>query len=370
MESRIADFCKVLVGYSCAVEPGERVLIEGFDVPDQVLVHLVREVRTAGGLPFVTIHRNRVLKALYERISEEETKIMAETELHRMKRMDVYIGIRGSHNIAEFSDIPRKHLDCLNAHYVKPVHIEYRVNHTKWVVCRWPTPSMAQQAGMSTEAFESFYFDVCTLDYGALSEAMDPLVALMERTDQVRITGPGTDLSFSIKDIPVIKCDGKRNIPDGEVYTAPVKNSVEGVIQYNAPTLYQGSIFDQIRFEFSKGKIVSATAANQRQTRKLNEILDSDEGARYVGEFALGLNPRITQPMCDILFDEKIAGSLHLTPGAAYRLADNGNRSQIHWDLVLLQTDEYGGGDIYFDGVLIRKNGLFVDPRLSALNPS
>jgi aminopeptidase len=225
---------------------------------------------------------------------------------------------------------------------------------------------MAQAAGTSTEAFEDFYFDVCTLDYSKMSKAMDSLVALMEKTDKVRLTAKDTDLSFSIKGIPAIKCDGQLNIPDGEVYTAPVKTSVNGYLTYNAPAVYNGYTYENIRLEFKDGKIVKATA---NDTERINKIFDTDEGARYVGEFAIGVNPFILKPMKDTLFDEKIAGSIHFTPGTCYDNAENGNKSSVHWDLVLIQRPEYGGGEIYFDDILIRKDGIFVIDELKCLNP-
>jgi aminopeptidase len=251
---------------------------------------------------------------------------------------------------------------------MKPV-LDHRVNETKWVVLRWPTASMAQQAGMSTEKFEDFFFKVCTLDYSRMIPGMRALKALMEKTDRVHIEGPGTDLRFSIKGIGARECGGQRNIPDGEVFSCPVRDSVEGHIQYNAPTVYLGTSFDQIRLEFKQGRIVHATAATPTMTKRLNAILDSDPGARTIGEFALGFNPHILEPMRDILFDEKIAGSFHFTPGQAYEGVGNGNKSQVHWDMVCIQRPEYGGGEISFDGKLIRKDGLFVPKTLQKLNP-
>jgi aminopeptidase len=248
----------------------------------------------------------------------------------------------------------------------KRVHMEIRVPDTRWVVLRWPSPSMAQLAERSTEDFEDFYFRVCTMDYEKMAEALQPLRALMEATDRVRIKGPGSDLRFSIAGIPAMPCDGKRNIPDGEVFTAPVRDSIEGTIQYNTPTIYQGVTHEDVFFRFEQGKIVEARSTN---TAHLNEVLDADEGSRYIGEFSLGFHPHILEPMKDILFDEKIAGSMHLTPGNAYDTAFNGNRSQIHWDLVLIQRPEYGGGEVWFDDVLIRKDGTFVLPELEELNP-
>ena len=249
----------------------------------------------------------------------------------------------------------------------KRVHHEVRIKKTRWCVLRWPSASMAQMAEMSTEAFEDFFFDVCTLDYAKMSRAMQPLKAMMERTDRVRLKGPGdTDLTFSIKGIPAVCCDGKVNIPDGEVFTAPVRDSVNGVIRFNCPTLYRGVTHNDVRLVFKNGKIVEATST---ATAKLNEVFDTDEGARYVGEFAIGFNPYCTQPMKDILFDEKIAGSIHFTPGACYDEASNGNKSDIHWDLVMRQTPEVGGGEVWFDGVMMRKDGRFVVGELEGLNP-
>jgi aminopeptidase len=225
---------------------------------------------------------------------------------------------------------------------------------------------MAQSAGLSTEAFEDLYFEVCTMDYHKMAQAMVPLEKRMRRADRVRIAGPGTDLTFSIKGIGAKMCRGDRNIPDGEVFSCPVKNSLNGRIQFNTPTLYAGTKFENVCLEFKNGRVVGATSSN---SKRLNEILDTDQGARYTGEFSLGFNPYILQPMCDILFDEKIAGSLHLTPGQAYEECDNGNRSAVHWDMVLIQRPEYGGGEVWFDEELIRKDGLFIPKDLKPLNP-
>jgi len=255
---------------------------------------------------------------------------------------------------------------ALYSRITRPV-LNYRVSKTRWCVLRWPSPSMAQAAGMSTEGFEDLYFDVCTLDYRKMARAMAPLERRMKRADRVHLKGPGTDLAFSIKGMGAQMCKGDRNIPDGEVFSCPVKDSINGRIQFNTPTLYSGTKFEDVCLEFKEGKIVKAAS---NQTQRLNEILDTDPGARYTGEFSLGFNPYILKPMCDILFDEKIAGSLHLTPGQAYDECDNGNRSAVHWDMVLIQRPEWGGGEIWFDGELIRKNGMFVPRDLKPLNPA
>ena len=362
-DARFDNLAKLLVEYSIRLGRNETVLIEAFDVPDEMTVALIRAARKAGGVPFVQTYHARVSRALALEASDRQLNLLARHELARMKKMDAYVALRGSNNITELSDVPAEKMKLI-AKKMRGVQ-DQRVKKTRWVVLRWPTPSMAQLAGMSTEAFENFYFEVCTLDYRKLQPGMKALKRLMEKTDRVEIKGPDTDLRFSIKGIPAVICGGDRNIPDGEVFSSPVRDSVQGHVTFNAPSIYQGIGFDRIRLEFKNGKIVDATS---NETKKLNRILDSDPGARYIGEFSLGFNPYVLQPMRDILFDEKIAGSFHLTPGQAYEEADNGNRSQVHWDMVSIQRPEYGGGKIYFDGKLIRRDGEFLPEPLQSLN--
>ena len=365
-DPRIEKLAHNLVNYSCEVKPGEKVLIEttGFEVP--LSKELIKEVYKAGGIPFITIKNDELRRVLLKECTEEQMKMMASYEIARMKDMDAYIGVRVSENTNELGDVPAEKMKLYNQLFNHPVHSQLRVEHTKWVVLRYPNHSMAQLAEMSTETFENFYFNVCNLDYSKMSNAMDSLVKIMEATDKVRITGKGTDISFSIKGMPAIKCEGKRNIPDGEVYSAPLKTSVNGFITYNTPSKNQGITFENVRLEFKDGKIIKATA---NETKRLNEILDTDPGSRYIGEFAIGVNPYIEKPMKDTLFDEKIKGSIHFTPGNCYGECDNGNVSAVHWDLVFIQRPEYGGGEIWFDDRLVRKDGIFVIDELKCLNP-
>ncbi len=363
-DPRFDLLARSLVNFSTSLKKGEKALIDAFDIPPEMTVALVRAVREAGALPFVQVHQGIITRELALGAEDAQLDIVSAVELARMKLMDAYIAVRGGANITEMSDVPPDQMKLVSRK-MKPV-LDWRVKQTRWCVLRWPSSSMAQLAGMSTEAFEKFYFDVCTLDYAKMVPGMAALKALMEATDKVHIQGPGTDLTFSIKGIAAIPCGGKHNIPDGEVFTAPVKNSVAGHISYNAPTIYQGTAFDNVRLEFKEGRIVSASANN---TAKLNEILDSDPGARYIGEFAIAFNPHILRPMRDILFDEKISGSFHFTPGQCYEDTDNGNQSQVHWDLVNIQRADWGGGTIHFDGKLIRENGVFVPESLHGLNP-
>lgn len=353
-----------LINYSVKLKKGEKILIEFTGNENALVKELIKKAYEAGGLPFVKHSDSQSDYLVMEHIEKEQLEILNENQLELMKKMDCYLSIRASENIFESSIIPPEKMK-LYMKIMKPAFDE-RVNRTRWCVLRYPNDSMAQLAGKPTEVFEDFYFDVCNLDYSKMSTAMNSLVELMNVTDKVRLVGPGTDLSFSIKDIPAIKCDGEMNIPDGEVFTAPVKNSVNGTIAFNAPAMSEGEALENIKFEFKDGKIIEASSSN---TEKTNKKLDTDEGARYIGEFAIGVNPYIVYPMKDTLFDEKIAGSIHFTPGQCYEEAPNGNDSAIHWDLVLIQTPEYGGGEIYFDDKLIRKDGLFIIDELKCLNP-
>lgn len=366
-DPRHDKLAELLVNYSTEVKPGEKVLIEAYDTPIEFIDSLIKAVYKAGGYPLLELKYNHLLRSLLMGASKESLAAMQDTELHRMKNMDAFIGVRGYSNSKELSDLPSEKNALWGTEVFQPVHANERVPNTKWVVLRYPTPSMAMMANMSTEAFEDYYFNVTAgVDYKKMSEMMDPAADFMRNADKVHIKGPGTDLTFSIKGIGAVKCDGQRNIPDGEVYSCPVRDTVNGVISYNTPSTYHGFTFKDVVLRFENGKIVEATS---NDTKRINEVFDTDEGARYIGEFALGCNPYINFAMDEILFDEKIGGSFHFTPGNAYDDTDNGNRSAVHWDLVCNQTPEYGGGEIWIDDQLIRKDGVFVHDSFKGLNP-
>lgn len=366
MDPRISKLAQILVDYSCGVKKDEKILIQCSGMTPLPLVKaLVRKVYAAGAIPFVTLKDESVSREVIRGCRKDQLDLMTRHDMEQMKDMDAFIGIRAHDNVNELGDLPVEKINQYMKDYSSIIQDE-RVDNTRWVVLRWPNNSMAQLAGTSLEAFEDFYFNVCTIDYSKMSKAMDSIVSLLDKTDKVHIKGPGTDLTFSIRDIPAIKASGERNIPDGEVFTAPVRDSVNGRLAFNTPAVFQGITYENIIFEFKEGKIINAEA---NFTDRINRVLDTDEGARYLGEFAIGLNPFITDAMKDPLFDEKIMGSIHLTPGKCYKETENNNSSSIHWDLVLIQTPGYGGGEIYFDGRLIRKDGRFVPPELDCLNP-
>ena len=364
-DPRYKKLAEVLTGYSTQLKKGDTVLFDVTDSPDAFAVELIRAARKRGAIPLVETRNSRVGREMLMGTNEAHAKTVRDVEMSRMRKCNAYVAVRGASNSTENSDIPSDKLS-MYSRTLRPV-LNYRVNKTRWVVIRWPNGAMAQGAGMSTEAFEDFYFRVCTMDYARMAKAQKPLIKRMAKANMVHIKGPGTDLKFSIKGLDAVGCAGDRNIPDGEVFSCPLKKSVNGVIQYNTPTLYAGTRFENVRLEFKNGKIIDATASD---TKRLNEIFDTDLGARYIGEFSLGFNPHIKEPMCDILFDEKIAGSLHFTPGQAYEECDNGNRSAVHWDMVLIQRPDYGGGEVWFDNELIRRNGQFMPNDLKPLNPN
>jgi aminopeptidase len=365
MDQQRQLFAEKLVNYCCSVQKGEHVLIKVTDEDAFPLVRkIIKEVYKVGAHPHVQLENSSITRELLLGCTKEQLELNYRVELERVKAMDACIYIRGFSNAFELADVPEDRMK-LFTQMGREVQ-QARLENTKWVGLRYPNYAIAQLAQMSLESYERFHYKVCNMDYAKMSEDMEHLVELMERTDRVRIVAKDTDLTFSIKGIPAIKCDGKVNIPDGEVFTAPIRDSVNGYISFNLPSLYQGFTFDNIYFEFNNGKITKATC---NDTKRLNDILDIDEGARYLGEFSFGVNPYITQPMNDGGIDEKIAGSIHITPGSCYEEAPNGNDSKIHWDLVLMQTPEFGGGEIYFDDILIRKDGLFVLEELKCLNP-
>ena len=277
MDPRVNKLAENLIRFSTRVQPGDNVLIQARNETDELVRALVRETYAAGGNPFVWLNNTGVERELAMGCNEEQLKLRAQIDAMLMEKMQVYIGYTAVENDSEMSDVPSEKSELVSRIYDEPVHGMIRVPKTRWCVLRYPTPGMAQAAGMSMDGFRDFFFDVCTMDYSRMDQAMNPLKALMERTDKVRITGPGTDLSFSIKGLPAIKCAGECNIPDGEIYTAPVRDSVNGVITYNTPSNEDGFTFENVCLTFENGRIVKATA---NDTERINKMFDMDEGAR------------------------------------------------------------------------------------------
>ena len=365
MEDINQRFAALIVTQACAVQPGERVLTELTDPDEGLGAELIRAVHRVGGHPFYHQMRDTLEAAWISCADEDTIRRQADWDRQRMEQMDVFISLRRSENPCDLTEIPAEQAQLYRSLYTRPVHFETRLPHTRWLAMALPSPAMAQAAGMSTRELYQFYYDSCLIDYRQFHRRMMPLAELMTQTDQVRITGPQLELQFSVRDMDVSICRGNRNIPAGEVFTAPVPDSVEGHIRYNVPVRWEGQLFTGVTLAFSHGSIVNVSCEIGDRER-LAQIFDTDAGARYIGEFAMGTNPFIHRITGDILFDEKAAGSFHFTPGNSY---GPGNKSRIHWDMVRRMQPEYGGGDIYFDGVLVQRDGLFVLPELLPLNP-
>ena len=354
-----------LVNYSCKVKPNEKVLMSYSDCPDSIIEHLIEEIKKAKGIPLIFRLDKTIKRRLLLNSNEDWFNYYKEIVTPIMSSADAVILIGGSHNDFELSDISAETFSNYSKIYVEPIHFKIRCSK-KWVLLRYPTPSFAQSSGISSESFEEFFYKVCTLDYESLDKKMDNLKNLMENTDKVRIVTPTTDLTFSIKDMPAIKCSGQCNIPDGEIYTAPIKDSVNGHIEFNVPAIDNGMEFNKIKLVFENGKIIDFDCNNKEA---FEEILNTDSGSRYLGEFAFGLNPYCTEARKDILFDEKMISSIHLAIGSSYEDCFNGNISAVHLDLIQSHIESLGGGKIYFDDGLIYENGYFIYPNLVDLNP-
>lgn len=364
---KINTLANTIINYSLAIKEGEKILIEvNGEGTDVMLNALINETLKAKATPFWNRIDDDILSDFIKNASEDAIASWASIHHSVMESMNAYVSVRGPNNTYELSSIPGSQMALYNKHYFRKVHTTLRIPKRKWTVLRWPNHSMAQSAEMGLTEFSNLYFDACSLDYAELNKNMDPLLNLVLQTDQVRICSDNTDIRFSLKGINALKSAGRLNLPDGVIFTGPVKESVNGFITYNAPSIYQNKLFNNVRFEVSEGKIVDASCEGDAEV--LTKILDTDDGARYFGAFGLCFNPKILNPIKDSLFDEKIYGSFYLAPGDCFAPTSNGNRSEVHWVLVQIQTPDYGGGEIYFDDKLIRKDGDFVIDELKALN--
>ncbi len=363
-DPRVERLAGILVDYSAKVKRGDVVMIDFSGARALPLVQAIyRKCLLRGALAQYTMTHEELTRTFFEAAQDRQLDDFPRHRLQAMKRATVYIGINAAQNTRILAQVPMAKL-MRREKVLRPL-VNRRVNHTRWVITRYPTTGLAQDARMSLKDLEDLYFKSCHIDWPLFSRRLTRLRRMLRRAASVHIRSSDSDLRFSIKGMPAVACEGLRNMPDGEVFTAPVRDSVEGRITYNVPCLYQGKEFDGVCLEFKRGRIVKATCRTG-SLADLHRILDSDRGARYIGEFSFGLNPNIKRPIKNILFDEKIFGSIHFTPGQAYREADNGNRSCVHWDLV---KNLKGDGEVFLDGRLIQKDGLFVAKELKSLNP-
>lgn len=362
--NKIKTLANTIVNYSLNLKENSKVLVNFSQVATPLVEEIIKEAEKVGAIVVLNMSDPKLNARLAEKNTEARLEHLKKIKEFEVMNYDAFVMIRSGVNDYEAKNVPPEMTKKFGA--MTQELDDIRINEREWVLLNYPTDLDAHKAKMTTAEFNEFAFDVMTVDYKKMNENIQPLKELMERTDKVRIVSPGTDISFSIKGMPAIPCTGEKNIPDGELYSAPIKESINGTITYNTPSPYQGNVFNHVSLTFENGKIINATCDEDNE--KLNEIFDTDEGARYVGEFALGFNPKILYPMGDILYDEKILGSLHFTPGRCYADCDNGNVSSIHWDMVLIQREDFGGGEIYFDDILIRKDGKFTLEELKQLN--
>ncbi|MDD6879191.1 MAG: aminopeptidase [bacterium] len=356
-----------LINYSLNTKSKDKILITYQSIKCINLVkYLIEEANKIGAICH-SVYDDVELSNYHKMLTtDDRINLIAKYKEFELNNFDAFINIKYNLNDFEGKNVP----DEITREILERTYKTHNklVNERRWVLLNYPSAVDAYKASMTLEDFYNYSMDVMNVDYATMSKDILPLKRLMEKTDKVHIVGPKTDITFSIKGMPAIPCVGNSNIPDGEIYTAPVKNSVNGIITYNTSSTYRGEVFHNISLEFKDGKIINVKSDDNNKQDKLLEIFQTDEGARYVGEFSFGVNPMIYNAMGDILFDEKIIGSIHFTPGAAYKDCYNGNDSNIHWDLVLIQRKEYGGGEIYFDDKLVRKDGIFVLKELEKLN--
>jgi aminopeptidase len=370
---RLSILAERMVNYSLKLQRGERAMIAAGHSAMPLVKVFAAECLKVGAIPFTYFMDEELTRLFLSSLPQDNDALLNEsiaTYVDPINRMmdgvEAVVVIRSKETDTPYAGTTGKTLMAYQQQFGLLFH--RFTNEKKWIVLDWPTPLQARKARISYQAFYKFVMDVSLVDYAALHQAALPAKAVLDAADRIHITGPGTDLYFSKKGINTIIGAAANSYPDGELYTAPVKDSVEGYVTFTVPSNYMGQTFHGVRLELEQGKIVKATCKKGSQ-EALNAILQTDEGASYIGEFALGINPDIRQPMNDIHYDEKIAGSFHFTPGNCYNDAYNGNRSAIHWDQVCMQDPAHGGGEIWLDGQLLRKDGVFVMDIFKALNP-
>jgi len=370
---RLNQLTDRMANYSLKLKRGERCLIAAGHSAMPLARAFAEECLKVGAIPIVYFMDEELTRLFLASLPQDDDKTLNEAIATCVDPMNLMMDgveavavIRSKETDTPYAGATGKTLLAYQNKFGRLFH--RFTNEKKWVVLDWPTPLQAEKAGMSYEQFYKFVMDISLVDYAAMYQAALPAKAILDAADRVHVKGPGTDLRFSKKGINTVIGAAANSYPDGELYTAPVRDSVEGQVTFTVPSIYMGQTFEGIHLEFEKGKIIRATCRKGDGTA-LNAIFQTDEGASYIGEFALGINPNVRQAMNDIHYDEKIAGSFHFTPGNCYNDAYNGNRSSIHWDQVCMQDPAHGGGEIWLDGRLLRKDGIFVMDEFKALNP-
>ena len=354
IDSRWQQLADILVNYSTAVKKGDRVLITMMETDTFPLTRAVYEAAVrAGGLPYVEFQSAYLERDLMKHGSKEQVDWICEMQSHGMEWADVYIGLRGARNPNEFIDIDAK---TLSAHKKSMGHISaLRNDCTRWVLMRVPNESFAQQASTSLDSMMAFFFNATLRDWKAEATRWQEINRVFQAGETVRITGYKTDITFSTKGRIYEVADGHKNMPDGEIFTAPVDDSAEGQIYFEFPGVYMGQLVHGITLQLSKGVVVHASAEQNEEL--LTQLLDMDEGSRRLGEFGVGVNFGIDRFSYDILYDEKIGGTIHLALGRAYAECNGINQSALHWDIIKDLRQE---GEIFLDGNKVFEKGHFL----------
>jgi aminopeptidase len=353
-DARVKELARILVNYSTQIKKWDNVLIstDGFEsLP--LLKEVYKLVVQREAFPFVRISFPGMKRAFYKHASEEMLKHLPEVDLFEVKRMNAYIRIGSADNTQELAGINPARMDAHHKTY-EPVQ-NHRIENTNWVTTQYPTSAYAQRAGMSTEEFENFVYSATNINWQEQTKFQDRVKRMFDNAKQVRLLSNDTDLKFSLAGRFGTKCDGIRNMPDGEVYYAPTENSANGFITFTYPAIRHGMEVEKVRLEFKNGKVVKASAETNEDV--LKSALTVDDDARLIGEFGIGTNYGIKRFTKNLLFDEKIGGTIHLALGRAYKGSGGTSRSAIHWDMV---KDFRTGGEIIMDGKTVQKNGKFV----------
>lgn len=364
--SRVNKLAQILLDHSIEADNGDKVIINSIVQAKDLNKEIIKEANKRGVYVELVLTDDDYSSLL----SENQAAHLDRVEDNVQQRISSYKDVKGHIRIDGFAnEYNSVNVDLEKKQEIRKISRKATnvILKQKWILLNYPTHAFAQKAEMTFDDYVDFCYNAMVVDYKALKNKLLPLKELFDKTKNVKIVGPETNLTFSIKDIPTVICAGENNIPDGEIFTAPVKDSVNGTVKFNTYSIENGKKWENIKLTFENGKIVKSTCDNATE-EELSKMFDVDAGARYVGEFSLGVNNEINRPIGDILYDEKIGGSFHFTPGSAYEDAYNGNDSTLHWDLVCIQTPEFGGGEIFFDDVLIRKDGKFVLPELEGLN--
>ncbi|MDF2520141.1 MAG: hypothetical protein K0R84_769 [Clostridia bacterium] len=349
---RVEKLASVLLNHSLKVKAGENLVIRAYYNAKPLVDEVYKQGIKAGLNVFTHVLISEHTKFFMENATEKQFENVNKFLEAAYEQADAFVVIEAPDNVKHLSKVSSEK----NMRHNKAASpLIKKITNKRWVMTNFPTHSFAQEADMSLEEYEDMLFDATLVDYKQMDREMDKVVEIFDKAETIRIVGKDTDLTFSIKDRKGIKCSGANNIPDGEVFYAPVTNSANGHIYYEFPAIKYGIQVDGIRLEFKDGKVVKATADKNEEF--LNKMLDSDEGARYLGEFGIGMNLGIQKFIKNILFDEKIGGTIHLAVGNAYEESGGDNRSVVHWDMIKeLRVD----GEIYADGKLVQKNGSFI----------